>query len=175
MQRNLAVPIKHHVRKKVRGSKRKLQSLGRKLDSILLSIPEEELPHNKTWRYHLPSPDRLIDSTNTSFKLRKRFAQLLAGKLTELDGSIKNRHKTLLFISLPFLSHSRIEVCTDSKHFEQLINNSDPASTWLPIVAGRNIIREFTLALPKEYQAKGYFRKSTERGIEENWIIWKAR
>jgi hypothetical protein len=98
MQRNLAVPNKHHVRKKVRGSKRKLQSLGRKLDSILLIIPDENLPRDKSWRYHLPSPDRLVDSTNSSFKLRKRFVQMLADKLTELDASIEGKYKTLLFL-----------------------------------------------------------------------------
>jgi hypothetical protein len=175
MHRNLAVPKKHHVRKKVRGSKRKLQSLGRKLDSILLSIPDESLPRDKSWRYHLPSPDRLVDSTNSSFKLRKRFVQLLADKLTELDISIEGKYKTLLFLSLPLLSHSRIEVCVDSKHFEKLINNPDTASTWSPMTHGRSIIREFSLALPAEYQAKGYFRTSTDLKTEENWIIWKSR
>ena len=174
MQRNLAVPKKHHVRKKVRGSKRKLQLLGRKLDSVLLSIPDESLPHDKSWRYHLPSPDRLVDSTNSSFKLRRRFVQLLADKLAELDSSIKGKYKTLLFLSLPLLSHSRIEVCVDSKHFEELINNPDTSSTWSPIRHSRSIIREFSLALPPEYQSKGYFKTSTDSKTEENWIIWKS-
>jgi Protein of unknown function (DUF3916) len=175
MQRNLAVPNKHHVRKKVRGSKRKLQSLGRKLDSILLSIPDEDLPRDKSWRYHLPSPDRLVDSTNSSLKLRKRFVQMLSDKLTELDDSIEGKYKTVLFLSLPLLSHSRIEVCVDSKHFEKLINNPDTTSTWLPITDGRTVIREFGLAMPAEYRAKGYFRTSTDLKTEENWLIWKSR
>jgi hypothetical protein len=174
MQRNRAVPEKHKVRKKVRGSKRKLQALGRKLDSVLVSIPEESLPRDKTWRYHLPSPDRLVDSTDSSFKLRKRFVQLLSDKLLELDGSINGKYKTLLFFSLPLLSRSRIEVCVDSKHFEKLITNPDEASTWSPITDGKSIFKEFSLALPPEYQEKGYSRTSRDSKREENWIIWRS-
>jgi hypothetical protein len=175
MQRDLSVPKEHNVRKKVRGSKRKLRSLGRKIDSVLLSIPDESLPRDKSWRYHLPSPDRLVDSTNSSFKLRKRFVQMLADKLTELDTSIEGKYKTLLFLSFPLLSHSRIEVCVDSKHFEKLISNPDTTSTWSPIMDGRSIIRDFNLALPAKYQAKGYFRTSADLKTEENWILWKSR
>ena len=174
MQRNRAVPKKHHLRKKVRGSKRKLQALGRKLDSILLSIPEETLPRDKTWRYHLPSPDRLVDSADSSFKLRKRFVQLLSDKLIELDRSINGKYKTLLFFSLPLLSHSRIEVCVDSKHLEELISNPDAASTWSPITDGKSIINEFSLTLPPEYKEKGYCRTSADSARQENWIIWRS-
>ena len=174
MRRNLSVPEKHPVRKKVRGSKRKLQSIGRKLDSILLSIPDEALPHDKSWRYHLPSPDRIVDSTNSSFKLRKKFVQMLSEKLTELDVSIKGKYQTLLFVSLPLLSHSRIEVCVDRKHFEKLINNPDTSSTWSPIADRRSIIKEFSLSLPATYQAKGYSRTSSDLKMEENWLIWNS-
>jgi len=174
MQRNLAVPEKHHLRKKVRGSKRKLQALGRKLDSVLLSIPEEGLPRDKTWRYHLPSPDRLVDSAASSFKLRKRFVHLLCDKLIELDRSINREYKTVLFFSLPLLSHSRIEVYVDSKHFENLISNPDGASTWSPKTDGKSIIREFSLELPPEYQEKGYYRTSADSPRQENWIIWRS-
>jgi hypothetical protein len=175
MQRNLSVARKHPVRKKVRGSKRKLRSLGRKLDSILLCIPDENLPHDKSWRYHLPSPDKLIDSTNSSYKLRRRFIQLLADKLHELDLSIKDKYNSLLFLSFPLLSHSRIEVCVDGKHFEKLVHNSDAASTWSTIADGRSITREFGIALPPEYQEKGYFETSKKLKGGENWIIWKSR
>ena len=175
MRRNLSVPEKHSVRKKVRGSKRKLQSFGRKLDSILLSIPDEALPHDKSWRYHLPSPGRIVDSTNSSFKLRKKFVQLLSERLTELDIGIKGKYKTLLFLSLPLLSHSRIEVCVDRKHFEELTNNPDTTSTWSPIAESRSIIREFSLSLPATYRAKGFSRRSSDLKMEENWIIWNSR
>lgn len=178
MQNNLIIPENHHVRMKVRGSKRKMHSLEHKLDSILLGIPDESLPHDKSWRYHVPSPYKLVDSTDSSNKLRKRFLQLLADKLIELDSGIKNKYKALLFISLPFLSQSRIEVCVDSKYFERLLNNADAPSTWTPISSGKNIIRELNIAMPAEYRAKGYFRNSTDsknKRTEENWIIWKER
>ena len=174
MRRNLTIPEGHHTRKKVRGSKRKLHSFERKLDSILSSIPDEHLPHDKSWRYHLPSPHKLIDSTNSSHKLRKRFVQLLADELVKLDSSIKGKYETLLSISLPFLSQSRIEICIDNRHFEGLLNKTDSPSGWTPTSPDKNIIKELNLALPTEYSAKGYSRNSTD-SIEENWIIWKAR
>jgi hypothetical protein len=177
MQRNLGIPKNHNIRKKVRGSKRKLRSFERKLDSILCSIPDQSLPHGKSWRYHLSSPSKLIDSANSSFKLRKRFLQLLADRLVELDSNIKGRYKTLLFLSLPFLSHSRIEICVDTKYFERLLTNADAPSTWTAISADKNIIRELNIALPTEYKAKGYsriFPDSETRPVEENWFIWKA-
>jgi hypothetical protein len=40
---------------------------------------------------------------------------------------------------------------------------------------GRSIIRDFNLALPAKYQAKGYFRTSADLKTEENWILWKSR
>jgi hypothetical protein len=173
MQRNLAVPKRQHVRKKVRGSKRKLRSFGRELDSILLSIPDKTLPHDKSWRYHLPSPNKLVDSTDSSWKLRRRFVQLLADKLVELDDGVKGKYRALLFLSLPLLSNSRIEICVDKKRVEELIGNPDAASTWTPIIE-RSIIREFRIALPTEYVGKGYCRMSTGSKIEESWIIWRS-
>ena len=178
MQHILTVPENHHIRMKVRGSKRKLHSLEKKLDSVLLGIPEESLPHDKSWRYHLPSPSKLIDSTDSSYKLRKKFLQLLADKLVELDNSVKGKYKTLLYVSLPFLSQSRIEICVDSKYFEKILNKSDVPSTWTPISSGKDIMKELNLAMPTEYRAKGYSRHSTDmntKQIEENWIIWKEK
>ena len=177
MQRNLAIPNGHDIRKKVRGSKRKLLSLEHGIDSIVLSIPNESLPHDKKWRYQLPSPDKLVDSTNSSHKLRKRFLQLLGDKLIELDRNIGNKYCALLFLSLPFLSHCRIEICVDKKHFERLINNADAPSTWSAIIGRRSIIKELNLALPSEYQAKGYFRTAPDfnNRQEECWFIWKTR
>jgi Protein of unknown function (DUF3916) len=177
MQRNSAIPKNHDIRKKVRGSKRKLHSFERRLDSVLLGIPNESLPHDKSWRYHLPSPHKLIDSTDSSTKLRKRFLQLLADKLIALDSMVKGTYKTFLSISLPFLSQSRIEICVDSKYFEKLVNKTDALATWTPAHADKNIIKELNLAVPAGYRARGYVRKSSDTNsklIEENWIIWKA-
>jgi hypothetical protein len=174
MQHSLLIPRNHSIRKKARGSKRKLHSIERRLDSILLNIPAESLPHDKFWRYHLPNPAKLIDSTNSSRKLRKKFLQLLADKLFELDSNIKGKYKTLLFLSLPFLSQSRIDICIDAKYFEKLLNNIDAPSTWTPLSPDRSIIRELNIALPTEYRARGYSRNSTDsKSMEENWIIWK--
>jgi len=177
MQRNLSIPKNHNIRKKVRGSKRELRSLERQLDSILLGIPDESLPHGKSWRYHVSSPAKLVDSANSSFKLRRRFLQLLADRLVELDSSIKGKYKTLLFVSIPFLSQSRIEICVDDKYFERLLNNADAPSIWTPIGADKNIIKELNIALTTQYQAKGYLRISSDSKTklqEENWFIWKA-
>ena len=176
MQRNSAIPKNHNIRKKVRGSKRKLHSFGRRLDSVLLGIPGESLPHGKSWRYHLPSPQKLIDSTDSSTKLRKRFLQLLADKLIELDGIVNGKYKTFLSISLPFLSRSQIEICVDSKYFETLVNKTDAPSTWTPAGADKNIVTELNLDVPAEYRARGYIRKSDDNANlrEENWIIWKS-
>jgi hypothetical protein len=176
MQRKLDLPPQHHIRKKVRGSKRKLRSFGSKLESVLLDIPEESFARDKVWHYHLPSPSKLVDSTNTSYKLRRRFLQLLADKLTELDGIVKGKYRTLLLVSLPLLSHSRIDICIDSKHFEKLISNTDSPSNWTPLGPEKNIIKELNLAFPAEYRSRGFFRKSADPNsklVEENWIIWK--
>lgn len=176
MQRNFVVPRNHHIRKKVRGSKRKLNSFERALDSIVLGMPHESLPHDKSWRYHLPSPHKVVDSVKSSLKLRKKFLQLLADKLVELDNSSKGRYKTLLSITLPLLSQSRIEICVDDKYFEKLIDGTDGHSGWTPMSQG-SIIRELNVALPAEYRAKGYSRNPTEvntKNVEENWIVWKA-
>jgi len=103
---------------------------------------------------------------------------MLAAKLVELDESINGKYKTLLFLSFPFLSHSRIDICIDSKHFEKLTSNADAPSSWLPVGLKRNVLSEYDLALPAEYRAKGFCRKSTELKdirTEENWIIWKAK
>ncbi len=177
MQRNSAIPLNHDVRKKVRGSTRRLHSFERQLGSLLLGIPDESLPHDKTWRYHLPSPEKLIDSTQSSNKLRRKFLQLLVDKLVELDGSIKGKYSALLSVTLPFLSQSRIEICVDDKHFEKLTNKTDAPSTWTPLGQERNIVKELNIAVPTGYRAKGYAGKSTganARATEENWIIWKA-
>jgi hypothetical protein len=178
MQRDFAIPKNHHFRKKVRGSKRKINSFGSKLDLILMGIPDESLPHDKIWRYHLPSPHKVVDSVNSSRKLRRRFLQLLADKLVELDSGIKGKYKAFLSIALPFLSQSRIEICIDEKYLENLINKTDAQLAWTPIGQERDIIRELNIAIPTEYRAKGYLRNATDlntRVVEENWIIWKAK
>ena len=176
MQRNLGIPEGHHIRKKVRGPERRLRSFARKLDSILGSIPDAALPHDKSWHYHLPSPHKLIDSTSSSFKLRKRFLQLLAEKLVELDSNTKGAYATLLCISVPFLSKSRIEICLDNRHFDTLRTKSG-APEWRRIGAERNIIADCNISLPKEYHVIGYSRGSADakNAIEEDWMIWKDR
>jgi hypothetical protein len=176
MRQNLKIPEGYQIRKKVRGSKRKLHSLEFKLESVLLDIPSESFARDKVWHYHLPSPSKLVDSTNSSNKLRKKFLQLLADKLVELDGATKGKYRTLLFISLPFLSRSRIDICIDPKYFEKLISGSDSPSNWAPLSSDKDIIKEFNLILPAEYKSTGFFRKSTDlniKMIEENWLIWK--
>lgn len=176
MQPNFKIPNGYHIRKKVRGSKRKLHSLEGKLESILLDIPDESFVHDKVWHYHLPSPSRLVDSTSSSYKLRKRFLQLLADKLIELDRITKGKYRTLLLISVPYLSQSRIDICIDTKYFEKLTSTTDSPSNWTPLSSDRNIIKELRLALPTEYRSKGFFRNSTDLNnklTEENWIIWK--
>jgi hypothetical protein len=177
MQRNLGIPRNHVIRKKVRGAKRKLRSLERGLDSILLRLPEESLPHGKSWRYHLASPAKLVDSADSSFKLRKKFLQLLADRLVELDGSLKGGYRAFLLLSFPFLSHSRIEVCVDKEHLERLVNNAESPSTWTATGPERDLIKDLDIALPAHYGAKGYSRLSPDsktRIVEENWFIWKA-
>lgn len=176
MQQNFNIPKGYHIRKKVRGSTRKLHSLESKFESILLDIPDESFAHDKVWHYHLPNPSRLVDSTNSSYKLRKKFLQLLADKLVELDKITKGKYRTLLLITLPYLSQSRIDICVDIKHFEKLVSNTDSPSKWTPLSSERNITRELDLVLPTEYRSKGFFRNSTDLNtklIEENWIIWR--
>ena len=176
MQRNLGVPGNHDIRKKVRGSNRKLHALERRLDSILLRLPEERLPHGKSWRYHLASPARLVDSADSSFKLRRRFVQLLADRLVELDDSLNGRYRTLLFLSFPFLSRSRIEVCVDKEYFQKLLDNAGEPADWKPIGPGKNIVRDFAIALPPRYTARGYSRLSPRaKGTlaEETWCVWR--
>jgi hypothetical protein len=147
------------------------------LDSTLLGIPHESLPHDKSWRYHVPSPHKVVDSVNSSVKLRRKFLQLLADKLVELDGTIKGTYKTLLCITLPLLSQSRIEICVDDKYREKLIDRTDAPSEWSPMRDDRNIVKELNIALPAEYSARGYSRNQTDakrRDLEENWFIWKV-
>jgi hypothetical protein len=101
----------------------------------------------------------------------------LADKLVELDSSLQGRYKSLLFLSLPFLSDSRIEVCVDIKHFERLVDNSDDPSSWIRLEADRDIIRELNIAVPSEYKARGFSRApgEPEKGPrEEKWILWKS-
>jgi hypothetical protein len=162
------------MRKKVRGSKRKLRSLAFKIDSVFRNIPEENFSHDKYWKYHLPSTSKLIDSINSSSKLRRRFLQLLIDNLVKLDIIIKDKYNALLFVSFPFLSHSRIDIRIDRKLFETLINNTE----WTSLKSERNIIKEMDLALPKEYKVKGYIHipaDSNTKSTEEYWIIWKDR
>jgi hypothetical protein len=177
MQHNLDLPRQHHIRKKVRGSKRRLRSFGNKLEAVLLEIPDENFARDKVWKYHLPSPSKLVDSTNTSNKLRKKFLQLLSDKLIELDTIINGKYRALLIISLPFLSKSRIDICIDSKYFEKLISNTDSPANWTPLSSEKNILKELNLTLPNEYKSKGFSRSSADpnnKTAEENWIIWKA-
>jgi hypothetical protein len=176
MRQNLKIPEGYQIRKKVRGSKRKLHSLEFRLESVLLDIPSESFARDKVWHYHLPSPSNLVDSTNSSNKLRKKFLQLLADKLVELDRTTEGKYRTLLFISLPFLSRSRIDICIDPKYFEKLTSGADSLSNWTPLSSDEDVIKEFRLSLPPEYRSKGFFRKSADLNIkiiEENWIIWK--
>ncbi len=176
MRRDLSIPQQFHIRKKVRGSKRKLLSFGTKLESILRNIPNESFGHDKVWHYHLPNPSKLVDSTHSSKKLRKEFLQLLVDKLIELDDLIKRKYQALLLVSVPFLSQSRIDICIDPRYFEQLVNNTVSPGNWTALSSG-NIARELNLSLPNDYRVKGFLRTSKyvdKRFVEENWIIWKA-
>ncbi len=172
MHSHLAVPENYRIRNKVRGPKRRLRSFSSRLDSILDTISGERLARNKVMRYELPSPTRLVDSTNSSHKLRKSFMKLLVDHLLKLDSTLKGKYRTLLSVSLPFLSRSRIDVCVDEKYFEKLINNTE----WTPLQPARDIIREMGFALPGEYKARGYLGASEEpKSTEEHWFIWKDR
>lgn len=177
MKKILQIPRQYHIKKKVRGSKRKLLSFRKKLEALLKNIPNDHFVNNKVLQYVLPNPSKLIDSTNSSNKLRRNFLQMLSDNLVELDQIIKGKYQALMIISVPFISQSRINICIDSKYFEQLINNTATPSTWIPMEDRKNIINEFELKLPPEYKAKGYTRTTENESYkltEENWIIWKG-
>jgi hypothetical protein len=89
---------------------------------------------------------------------------------------MKRKYQALLLVSVPFLSQSRIDICIDSKYFEQLVNNTATPGNWTPL-SSENIVRELNLSLPNDYHVKGFVRSSKDidgRLAEENWIIWKA-
>lgn len=175
MKRNLRVPAQYHIRKKVRGAKRRFRSLGGRIGTILESIADKSFARDKVLQYQLPDPSRLVDSTNSPRKLRKRFIQLLIDQLVELDGSIKGKGRALLIVSIPFLSKSRIDICLDSRHFQKLLDNTATPSSWVAAESG-NIVKELNLSLASPYQVKGFVRNAKDRErnyIEENWIIWK--
>ena len=147
LRRNLGIPKGYQSRKKVRGSKRKLRSFERKLQSIAVDIPSESFARDKVWHYHLPNPSKLVDSTHSSHKLRRKFLGTLTETLAELDRTTKGKYRALLLVSLPFLSKSRIDICIDPKHFEKLVSSTDSPQDWKTISAPRNIVEELHLVL----------------------------
>jgi hypothetical protein len=165
----------HPLKRKVRGQKRKVNKLKKNLAEIGNFFPEESYVNAPYYNYHLPCSQRLLDSKNSSNKIRKTAMQLLidaAVRLRKVRPSNLADKKIVVAIYLPHLWDSQIIIFYDLEYYENFFNRNTDSQRWTPIKNTKSILDNYALDCPKDFKALGFNEEINDGDFHAKNEIW---
>jgi hypothetical protein len=163
-------------RKRVRGLGRKTADMVAGIRRGCSSFPAgEEEEGWGFWHLHLPIRQDFIDSRKTPFGVRRLCAQTLidcAASLSAQKPPAFGDSRVLAFINLPGLWYSEIVVFFDEGQYRDFFFRDNEYQTWVELPSSRSIVREWNLALPPGFSARGYREILRNEGEEYENELW---
>lgn len=144
-------------KKKVRGLKKKCLTMIETLTAQTNKFPVE-YASEEYWHCHLPISQSFIDSKHTPRSVRKLCMQTMidrANFLAQHKHHANKNYRVLCLVSLPNLWASEITIFFTQSYFENFFNRNTPWQKWAQL-NNRNIVKEYNLIIPSNFQVKGY-------------------
>ena len=144
------LPRDHYLKSKVRGQRRKFLKLKQRLKELGLFFPEDNFVHDKYYHYHFPCNQELLDSVQSTKKIRRNGLQLLinsAVDLIEARPEIKKNHKVICALTFPYIWDSQVIIFYDEHYYNDFLNISKNCLK----SAETNELIKYGLSIPSEF------------------------
>ncbi|PEL13730.1 DUF3916 domain-containing protein [Bacillus sp. AFS017336] len=159
--------------KKVRGIKRKFNTLIKRVEENTSEFPTEF--YNGYWHLHLPVAQAFICSNKTPKKIKRLCIQTLldrAEHLTQLKPNDKEKYRVVVAVDLPDLSSSQIIVFKGDSHFKDFFKRDDEYQQWLRLSINRNIQTEWGLSVRNDLKILGFKELINDEDYHYESEIW---
>ncbi|MPM60133.1 hypothetical protein SDC9_106980 [bioreactor metagenome] len=171
----IRIPNNHYIKKKVRGQKRKLSNLKRRFESLSEFFPDDSYVNDKYYHFHFPGAQNLVDSKNSTSKLRKTCIQLMIDSAYNLykkrpESNVNNR--IVCAIDLPFIWDSQVIIFYDKDYFKDFFNRDTDDQRWTEIKSNSSIIDLFGLKCPDGFLVKGFIEEIEDEDYKFKGQIW---
>lgn len=157
------------MKKKVRGLKRKCNSLIERLIKQTEKFPNE-YSEEKFWHLHVPVNRTFANSKNTPKKVRKLLIQTLINRseyLSNLKPTGDKFCKVVCVICTQELSRSQIIIFFDQEYFASFFNRNNEEQVWTLQKTNESKIK-IVFNIPLKFNIKRYSEIITDDGV-----IWK--
>lgn len=165
----------HYLRHKIRGQKRKVNDLKKQLERLGDFFPDESFVHDSYYHYHFPCSQGLLDSKNSSSKIRKTAMQLLIDSAVRLRKARPDNladKKIVVSINLPYLWDSQVIVFYNKEYYQSFFDRDSSEQKWIEIKESTSIIDKYKLRIPGDFKVKGYLEEINDIDYQYSGQIW---
>jgi hypothetical protein len=144
-------------KKKVRGLKKKCQSMIRELKALTDQFPLQDSTEDY-WHIHLPVAQSFIDSKNTPRSVRRLCMQTMINRAAFLSQNKPESEAAChvcCLISLPELWASEITIFYTQSYFQDFFERNSMYEKWT-LIKNRDFAKEHKILIPTNFQVKGY-------------------
>lgn len=149
--------IKNQKLKKIRGKKRKVIQLCRRIANRTKEFPLSSLCSRGYFDYKLPAYQGFIDCTYQATDIRKQVCQALVDATTQLIHT-KPHHlqhtKVVLLLTLPDLFYASINVFFDQDYYKSFFQRDTQYQTWSLINFEGSQASQYDLIIPTNTHSK---------------------
>lgn len=159
--------------KKVRGLKRKVRNMIRRIDEETNDFPLDF--YNGYWHLHLPVAQGFIDSNKTPFGIKRLCVQHLlerAKHLIEIKPSSRDTYRVVVYSSIQALFDSQIIVFVGDTYFKDFFNRNDEFQKWIPLPKERSFESEWKINISQNMSILRFKEEITEDGDVYKRDIW---
>lgn len=147
------IPKNHFIKSKVRGQKRKFRDLEQRLKELGQFFPEDNYVHDKYYHYHFPCNQGLLDSLQSTNKIRRNSLQLLinsAADLIKARPEEKKNYKIVCALTFPYVWDSQVIIFYDENYYNDFLNIKGNCQKWTE----KNELAKYGLTIPEEFSDK---------------------
>lgn len=161
-------------RRKVRGIKRKCQSMVKRLIMLTEHFPHEEPDY---WHLYLPASRSFIDSPKTPQAVKRLCIQTLVDRvhhLIEIKPQSKVPTRVIASIDLRNLWESQIIIFFSEESFKNFFNRNSVYHKWIPIPNSRSFKKAWKLDVPRGLKIQGFKDVITGSDVSyvgEMWLV----
>lgn len=142
--------------KKVRGIKRKCESMIKRINLLTEHFPAEEPDY---WYIYLPAARSFIDSPKTPRSVKRLCIQTLINRvqhLIDIKPQLKVQTRVIAAIDLRNLWQSQIIIFFGEQSYKRFFNRNSMYHKWIPIPNRRGFKKEWRLNIPRGLRIQGY-------------------
>ena len=144
------LPKDHYIKSKVRGQKRQFLDLENKLKKLGTFFPEDYYVHDKYYHFHFPCNQGLLDSLQSTKKIRRNALQLLINSAVDLINVRpveRKNYKIVCALTFPYVWDSQVIIFYDENYYKDFLNIKGKCQKW----DEENELKKYGLSIPEEF------------------------